>query len=39
VVVDMTGRVTEGGWVPDDHDPRHLVFSFVRRFIVSRAAA
>ena len=39
VMVDVTGRVTEGGRVPDDHDPSRLLFSFMRRLIVIRAAA
>jgi hypothetical protein len=38
VMVDMPGRVTKRGRVPDDHDASSL-FSFMRRLIVMRSAA
>jgi sugar lactone lactonase YvrE len=38
-MVDVAGRITERGRVPDDHDPGILFVSFMRRLIVMRAAA
>jgi hypothetical protein len=39
VTVDVTGRVTERGRIPDDHGLSRLLFSFIQRSIVMRAAA
>jgi hypothetical protein len=38
-MINVAGRVTERGRVPDDQDANRLVVSFMRRLIVMRAAA